>query len=350
LDEWLRIPDIVLRKPLQSAETRAASAFGGGIYIGVPKGSDAGDFDVTISGGVAAPRYIDGKTSLSEWRSSIRNLPAPWAEIESDKVILSVPSRYVRDLDDPASLMSVWNRICDLVSELASIPKSRLRPDRLVPDVQISGGIQHSGYPIMMYLPKAQTILSRETLLRGQVEYGLHNRSMWGMPHELSHNVRNAGWSFEGAVEPMANMFSYYVMEKLCHIPVESNPAASREFRAQQMAKYNFAKPDFEQWKRDRFIGTAFFVQLQQAFGWDAFRNVLAEYEKLPPGRQPKSDAEKRDQWMVRFSRQVHRNLGPFFQAWGVPTSAAARESVAGLPAWMPDELPLPSRNAEGSH
>jgi hypothetical protein len=115
------MPEIVTSKLISSTEVRAASAFGGGVYIDVPKDSGVGDLDVVISGGVPALRYIDGKTGLSEWRSSIRNLPAPWADIESDKIIVSVPSRFVRDLDDPA-LMSVWNRMSDLVCELAGIP------------------------------------------------------------------------------------------------------------------------------------------------------------------------------------------------------------------------------------
>jgi hypothetical protein len=33
----------------------------------------------------------------------------------------------------------------------------------------------------------------------------------------------------------------------------------------------------------------------------------------------------------------VGRNLGPFFEAWGVPTSPEARQSLADLPAWMPE-------------
>lgn len=42
---------------------------------------------------------------------------------------------------------------------------------------------------------------------------------------------------------------------------------------------------------------------------------------------------------MVRFSRQVGHNLGPFFEAWGVPTSPAARNAIADLPVWMPPEM-----------
>jgi hypothetical protein len=40
------------------------------------------------------------------------------------------------------------------------------------------------------------------------------------------------------------------------------------------------------------------------------------------------------------LERQVHRNLEPFFQICGIPTSDAARASIADLPAWMPYELP----------
>ena len=71
---------------------------------------------------------------------------------------------------------------------------------------------------------------------------------------------------------------------------------------------------------------------------------MFALYRDLPAAQRPKSDAEKRDQWLVRFSRAVGRNLGPFFQAWGVPTSEKARVSIADLPAWMPDNF-LPKEN-----
>jgi hypothetical protein len=43
---------------------------------------------------------------------------------------------------------------------------------------------------------------------------------------------------------------------------------------------------------------------------------------------------------MVRFSRTANRNLGPFLQAWGVPTSETARKSISDLPAWMREGFP----------
>ena len=43
---------------------------------------------------------------------------------------------------------------------------------------------------------------------------------------------------------------------------------------------------------------------------------------------------------MVRFSQTIGKNLGPFFQAWGVPTSQAARDSIQSLPQWLPENFP----------
>jgi hypothetical protein len=60
----------------------------------------------------------------------------------------------------------------------------------------------------------------------------------------------------------------------------------------------------------------------------------------FPKAERPKTDQDKRDQWMIRFSRTVGRNLGPFFEAWGVPVTAGALETIKDLPAWMPDDWP----------
>ncbi len=75
------------------------------------------------------------------------------------------------------------------------------------------------------------------------------------------------------------------------------------------------------------------------SLGWGAFRDVFAEYRALPPEDRPKSDAEKRDQLMVRLSRRVAKDLGPFFSRWGIPVSEAARARVADLPDFEPAEM-----------
>ena len=105
---------------------------------------------------------------------------------------------------------------------------------------------------------------------------------------------------------------------------------------------------DFEKWKASPFLGLIMYAQLKDAFGWDAYKKVFAEYRALAEEDRPKNDDEKRDQWMIRFSRTVRRNLGPFFHAWGIPTSEEARESLSELPVWMPESFP-PAQGAPGS-
>ena len=105
-----------------------------------------------------------------------------------------------------------------------------------------------------------------------------------------------------------------------------------------RIKKYQVNGSKFAQWKREPFLALIMYRQLQQAFGWEAYKKVFAEYRDLANDQRPKTDDEERDQWMVRFSRTVKRNLGPFFESWGVPTSKEARESIADLPVWMPDK------------
>jgi len=103
------------------------------------------------------------------------------------------------------------------------------------------------------------------------------------------------------------------------------------------MDAYFKAGAPFDQWKRKPFLALRMYIQIERAFGWEPFKRVFAEYRTLPKAERPRSDDEKRDQWMVRLSRSVGRNLGPFFETWGVPTSDAARASITDLPGWMPE-------------
>ena len=89
-------------------------------------------------------------------------------------------------------------------------------------------------------------------------------------------------------------------------------------------------------------------VWLEDPRDFWSFNKVFGEYFTLTPAEQPHTEMEKHDQWMVRFSKAIHRNLGQFFQAWGVPTSQPARDSIATLPTWIPPDWPKPQA-ANGS-
>ena len=330
--EWTRMPEISRRFLISATETLVANAFGGLVYVEVPAEADLGSVAIKIEGAVAAPLFVLGETDLSVWREEIRHAPAPWAEIAGRNMIVTTDADEVRGLDNPAAVAEAWDRVLDLSAELAAWPSStRSSPERFVVDRQISVGYMHSGYPLMAHLDQ-QTNLVNNKHLRSECN--------WGFYHEVGHNHQVGDWTFDGTVEVTVNLFTLYVYEFLCGIPVAENERGSAVVRTEQMARYDFDNPDFEQWKREPFLALVMYEQMQQAFGWDAYRQVFATYRALPDYERPNNDDEKRDQWLVRFSRQVGRNLGPFFEAWGVPTSQAARDSIADLPVWLPPDFP----------
>ena len=330
---WTRMPEISRYFPISETNTLVANAFGGLVYVEVPDDAELGSIAVEIKGAVAAPLFVLGETDLEEWRDEIRHAPAPWAEIAGRNMIVTTDALEVRDLDDPAAVAETWDRILDLSAELAAWPSNaRSSPERFVVDRQISMGYLHSGYPLMAHLDQQANLVNSEHLI---------SECNWGFYHEVGHNHQADDWTFNGTVEVTVNLFTLYVYEFLCGIPTDGKHFhGSHQSSSDLMALYDFDDPDFELWKREPFLALIMYTQMQQEFGWDAYRQVFATYRALPDAERPKSDDEKRDQWLVRFSRQVGRNLGPFFEAWGVPTSQAARDSIVNLPMWMPPDFP----------
>lgn len=329
LDKWDRFPEISMRAQLAKPVTKAVSMFGGLIYIEVPDKCDLGELPVKISGAVAAPYFVLGQTKQADWKDRLRKEPAPWAELECSKVIVTVPSSFVRMLDDPDALMKVWEKMVELEDDLAGTAAERKRPERVVCDQQISAGYMHSGYPIMTWMDQPKNFTSKESLLKGN----------WGIFHELGHNHQSGHWTFDGTGEVTCNIFSMYVFDKLCGV-VPAKGRVGLDEVAKNYAKHIANGKSFDYWKKEPFLALSMYVQLQDAFGWDAYKKVFAEYRAAPKDELPKNDDEKRDQWMVRFSKTVGKNLGPFFQAWGVPVSQTALEEIRKLPAWMPPHFP----------
>ena len=72
-------------------------------------------------------------------------------------------------------------------------------------------------------------------------------------------------------------------------------------------------------------------MQLQDKFGWDAFKKVFAAYFKIS---SPKDNNGKMNLYAVTFSQTVEMNLSAFFKSWGWPINAATEEKLSTLPPW----------------
>jgi len=335
LNSWQRWPSISWHQKITGPVTRIASPFGGLIYIEAPRNAGLGTVSVRIASAVEAPYYVLGKTDANQWRSSIRNRPAPWAELESPGIILTVPSKVVRNLDDPEELMKFWNRVIELEDELACWKSGdRKRPERMLTDQQISAGYMHSGYPVMTFLDVIETNVSIAKLT------GTKDKPAgWGQWHELGHNHQSGDWTPSGTGEVTVNLFSMYVINKLHGVPLDGTRPEHlmRAKRQAHIRRYLSSQQTPSNW--DPFTGLVMYYQLIDAFGWETLKKVIAGYRDLRGGERPRNDVQKWDQWMVRYSKATGKNLGPFFQKWRVPVSQSAVDSIKDLPAWMHEDF-----------
>lgn len=74
------------------------------------------------------------------------------------------------------------------------------------------------------------------------------------------------------------------------------------------------------------------FLQLQEKFGWDAFKKVFSAYHKM--SSFPNNNKEKMNLYAKTFSETVEMNLSEFFKAWGWPISPATEKKLSDLPLW----------------
>ena len=335
LDRWRRAPEITRSFKITEAVTKAANAFGGPVYIETPHDCDLGKFKVKIAGAVEMPWYVAGETTDRQWKK-IRERKVPWAELQTDKVVVTLSAEHVRKLDDMKELMAFWDSIMDSCADLLGKDHARRRAERFATDTQISAGYMHSGYPLMAGLDIGSTMVDVERIKKNG------HGGVWGLFHEVGHNHQNSLWVYGGTTEVTVNLFSLYVCEKVCGLYPKDNVhggvlPANRE---KSLAKYLANGAKFETWKSDPFLALYMYSMMQEEFGWEPFTKVFAEYRAADDGELPKNDDDKRDQWMVRMSKMVGKDLGGYFDAWGVPVSAKAKESIADLPDWMPENFP----------
>jgi hypothetical protein len=331
LDKWERAPEITRSMPIETETTVAANAFGGLVFIEVPdKAKGTADFNVTIANAIEAPLFVLGRDDDAKWNSTIKHRKAPWTEFACEKVILCCPTENARHVTNPTELMNFWTRVVDAQDEISNQAKDRKRPERYVCDVQISAGYMHSGYPIMVPVSTADEMIT----------FNKQKAPGWGFYHELGHNHQRGDFTFDGTGEVTNNVLGLYVFEYvLGKDPLTGHGAVSPKKLEEHINLIRRLGDKFAVWKKEPFVALTTYIQLVQGFGWESWRGYLHSFADPSFGPAPKSDDEKRDQFLVRYSRITKRNLGDFFDFWGIPVSSSAKAEAAKFDKWMPKGL-----------
>lgn len=338
-DDRYRMPRAVFRVPMVDRVAMVASPIGGPVYIDIPSNiAQKGKVTLEISGAIEMPRFRLGHTNLLEWQNTIRHLGAPWAELESDELVLTLPADAIRDVNRPDLVMEHWNRVHDAMQNLE--PRSpRHWPERqyrYVADKRLSWGY--------MYCPSNAPIVIPMTEARPMVELANFDaegsNKLWGHYHEMGHSHQNPMWTFGGTGEVTVNIFTVLSLNSVNGYPLKFEGMRTDPAHAlSTMIKHRDQGAPFSKWKSDPFLALQTYAMLWHEFGWEAFRNTFRSYDALEGGDLPNDDQEKRDQFVIRFSRTVGHNLRPYFDVWGVPMSNLVEQELKNLPIWMPDGI-----------
>ncbi|KAK0155023.1 TRPM8 channel-associated factor [Merluccius polli] len=296
--------------------------WGGLLYLVAPPKTKVKGAVVMVQMAVPAAYYKSGVTTPADW-ALMRKSPAPWAELEFDNIIFSVPSDAIRDLEHPEKVAALWNRIMSGIADLAAVSHKFPRKERFVADVQISHGWMHAGYPIMMCSSVTPKLINTENS-------GCNN--IWGFIHELGHNQQRGCWEFKPhTTECTCNLWSVYVHEEVLGINrAKAHPALKPESRVTRLKGYVKGGKKLKSWSM--WVALETYLQLQEEFGWGAFKNVFAAYHDMT--NIPKDNKGKMNLYTKTFSMAVEKNLCAFFKAWGWPIEAATEKELSKLPPW----------------
>lgn len=345
-EAWRRMPIIVKKEKLNKEVTRVASPFGGLIYITASPKSEGWTENITINHAVAAPLYQLGTTTSEQWESQLKNNKAPWGELASDDIIISIPDSVLQKVHDPEKVMKLWNLIIGGEMDLAQIPHPFYRPQRMVVDEHIGGGFMHSGYPVMVHHSPVKHMLSEDIIANPELLMKpSKGGANWGFFHEIGHNMQNLDWVFGGTTEVSCNFFSIYMFDRLMGGRDDAHSGISNMNTEKMMKKYFTEGAGYEKWQKDPFLGLIMFRQLQEAFGWESFKIFFRAYQAMaakdPSGSYANTDQKKRDLWVSTFSKVTQRNIAPFFEKWGIPISDNVKSDLQNLTTWMPYNFPL---------
>jgi hypothetical protein len=347
-DDWRRMPETFVFMRLDSNFHFTTSPFGGLIYLAT--GSEQPlTTEVKFKNVITAPVFKKGHTTLQQWKTMLKNNKAPWGEIASDKLIITLPDSTLQTIDDPEKVMALWDKIMSTASELAQLPSPFIRPMRMVVDEQITNGSMHSGYPIMCGHSPSVGLVSLDVIANPQkLLQPSEGGANWGFFHEIGHNFQNYEWVFDGTSEVGCNLYALYVFDKVVHSRKGAHENIQKEYQEKLMKDYFSKGASYDRYQEDPFLGLIPFMQIQQQFGWEPFKQTFKWYLDHPANElivaygdstYKQVNQLKINRFVERLSIAANRNLAGFFIHWGIPVSESTVEKLRKLKPWFPEYL-----------
>lgn len=334
--------------------TLIANPFGGGIYINTPCLASAGMQPVELTNVVPSP-YFSAKsynqTTLSEWQDVQRHNPAPWADFESEKFMMQVPTSFIYNYSDPVSLMADWDARMDVVSDLLGYPHVR---NNLILYVMLDVRILHNGFLGIGY-PQINYTYDPYAVQNGNSQHWFLTPGSQSLSddefHELGHSQLME--KFPGEAEAIVNVLHAAIENQLYGMDIDSAFGMSfyREYwrtRDQSainwMVTHNFRignpmdiSNSTKNEVRYQHRGYGKYIEIAALFGWEALENYYHQLNLEYNNGVPPGPMDPTDERILKLSQAAGADLRPLIHFWGVhPVDSAALAmaiSNSNLPA-----------------
>lgn len=295
----------------------------GGNLIFVLKGGEKFELIAEVQNVVEAPHYIINKTGDEEWEK-MKELEVPYSILESERVVLVVPTFAATKIPNPEILLQRYDNVVSIIEDLAGFDKNDPGPRGkhwLVDDIQISAGSAHAGFPIM-FERRFNNIASQSTP---------HSWVVW---HEMGHNYQQPRfWCNAYGSESTVNLFSLYCQEKIrgTHRLKKNDTFLKASEEVDQGVTFENAKGG---------IKLVFMMEIQNAYpekGWDMFRHLNQTTRALSEEEVTKVVSSRQHQFDYVYkvlSQYIGVDLIPHYQRWGLKISEEAQNHInqLGLP------------------
>ena len=329
--------------PINDTITEIINPFGGGIYIITPYLADEGIAEIQLTNVVPAPFFAAksfDKTTLQEWLDVQRHNPAPWADFESDKFMMQVPTSWIYNYADPVTLMADWDQRMDVVSKLLGYPAVR---NNTILYLQIDVDIMFGGYGIGN--PQINNTYNPYTVENGNKNHWMlkPGAGFWETEfHEMGHAQLFSNFPGEG--EASVNLLSAAIFNQLYGIDIDVSLGKSfdnQAHRTRDQAALNWmVTPNFRAGNpmdisnttkdevRYQHRGYAKYVEIAALFGWEVLDSFYRREQLDFIAQTPSDGLTGVDSRILRLSRAAGTDLRPLIHFWGVqPKNPAQLES-----------------------
>jgi hypothetical protein len=338
--------------PINSTVIEVANPFGGGIYIEVPRLESVGVVEIQVRNAIRSP-YFSAKsfhtTTLTEWQTIERSHPGPWADFQSEKFMMNVPTDWIYALNDPVTLMVEHDLAMDAINDLMGYPDGKGK-ESVYPQVDLSlrASVFAPGYPQvnMSYNPN--------TDYGGNLNYFLltdpGDAPDWYY-HEEGHAYGNP--KFGGESESNNNLLHVAVANGKFGVSIDTALAQSNGYEGNPnrtldntaiawMTSFNFAPRNVVMASGEKSYqmkGHAKYVDIARLFGWDKLEDYWYSYNEEHENGDT-SDFSN-DGMMLRLAESAGADVRPLLHFWGIQPDNASTLATAITTANLPESAAI---------